>query len=854
MTVQTTNFTPPFFTCFAPPPPNLFACLKHLLSQAPHANAWSADLRTTALVDTGGLEQGYKQGEPIGVWIDDEQNKIWNITTKGNDYYIEKAHADRITHIGTTGQTHDGRSKFLMFDFDSVADHAEGVGVSDEDLQAVADNAPNWATVRRSTGGKGIRLIVECNVQTDDRQTHDRLCLFVLGMMRDQTGFDFFKALDVVGNMWLYRRGMPSNGLEVIKQATVAFPGVPENWKDNVPKTYKKDKSISVPVASRSTEHDELIDNLEKLGFYATWTEHGCYQLHTAGLQALFQTGTVKGYFSTLSNGNNPGHPNAYAFPLDNGALLVKRFKDAKEDDSWIEGPNGHYTIFNEHMQIEKALDVFGCKDEKGYVFEPEKFQTFLKSIGLETFQTYDRQLTVVLKKQARYVQCERLENDTKIEGWINKNKFWSKHLKHVEPVTYIKSSLAQAQDFARAIRTPKESKDWFVIANDEWAKTSASEVGRVFAANGFVGPVANNIMGQMRQSPLMLVHKPLEPEYPEPHEWNPGAPQFAFAPATVEKLTPTWDSIFDHLGQDLNDSLDDWCLSNGIKSGGDYLRMWFAVICQHPSWHLPYLFFYSKEQNQCGKSSLGKALSLLFTSGVVNLNAESIEDKFNSDLEGCLIGLLEEYDLSKKAKAYLTIKRLIDADTISIRKMQTDAFEVPNYTHLIHTANNPGFIKLEPSDERIVMIRAYPRHIKRDWETDLEPKLIAEAPFFLQRMLSMKLPEKKQRTFLPVLCTSLKEAVIAGVVNESMSEAEKGFQSFVKEKLKSSTKKIRSSVVLDAYQKYCETEEIPQIGKNQILKALRSIEGFERVTGGHKIKIDGKQCRAYQGLTLKGN
>ena len=40
---------------------------------------------------------------------------------------------------------------------------------------------------------------------------------------------------------------------------------------------------------------------------------------------------------------------------------------------------------------------------------------------------------------------------------------------------------------------------------------------------------------------------------------------------------------------------------------------------------------------------------------------------------------------------------------------MRTDAYNVPNYTHFIHTANDATFVPCETEDMRIVMVNVPP-------------------------------------------------------------------------------------------------------------------------------------------------
>ena len=110
---------------------------------------------------------------------------------------------------------------------------------------------------------------------------------------------------------------------------------------------------------------------------------------------------------------------------------------------------------------------------------------------------------------------------------------------------------------------------------------------------------------------------------------WNRDGARLRYTPTVGkhELVHPYWDKIFDHLGSGLDIAVtcDRWCQQNGVVTGAGYLRLWVAKLLQHPTHSLPYLFFYSPEQN-CGKSAGGRCnrcVELLArTAGGVSHNA----------------------------------------------------------------------------------------------------------------------------------------------------------------------------------------------------------------------------------------
>ena len=159
----------------------------------------------------------------------------------------------------------------------------------------------------------------------------------------------------------------------------------------------------------------------------------------------------------------------------------------------------------------------------------------------------------------------------------------------------------------------------------------------------------------------------------------------------------------------------------------------------------------------------MGASICHLIDPGVAEINEEALVDKFTGELEGKVLCLIEELDLrDRKNKAYATLKRVLTSKTLTIRKMRTDAYNVPNYTHYIHTANDATFVPCETEDMRIVMVSVSP--ITEFIESLVfEEGIKREAPSMLRKLIDMPLPEPCGRFYLPVVQTSLKESVLSG-------------------------------------------------------------------------------------------
>jgi hypothetical protein len=216
---------------------------------------------------------------------------------------------------------------------------------------------------------------------------------------------------------------------------------------------------------------------------------------------------------------------------------------------------------------------------------------------------------------------------------------------------------------------------------------------------------------------------------------------------------------ILEQCGRALDEavSVDPWCIEHDVTDGAAYLLLWAASLIQRPKHPLPYLFLYSTHNNT-GKSSLYRALGLLFEGGATDVH-EALNENFNHQMAGAVLCYVEERTLSPSA--YQKLKSWVDSPTISIREMRTNAYTLPNYAHFIQTANNRDACPIEQHDERVIVIRVPVLEQNIPWTEVMEPALKREASDFLATLLAMRLPPAAGRLFLPVLDTADKEAMI---------------------------------------------------------------------------------------------
>jgi hypothetical protein len=157
---------------------------------------------------------------------------------------------------------------WIGFDVDHITSHAAGVGITDEELAQVKEQASAlpYLEVRRSTGGKGFHLYCLLDdIPTENHTVHAGLARCVMGMMSADVGFDFARQIDVAGGvMWIWHRKMSleNKGLELLKSAEkiLTIDELPGNWRDHIDVVSRKQTKIR--VGGLSDEEQDPFDQL----------------------------------------------------------------------------------------------------------------------------------------------------------------------------------------------------------------------------------------------------------------------------------------------------------------------------------------------------------------------------------------------------------------------------------------------------------------------------------------------------------------------------------------------------------------------------------------------------------------
>jgi hypothetical protein len=814
---------------------------------------WSVNLETQLMVNAG-------RGEPVAgkrnTWSDGVDS-WWHIRIpknadsepKWHDYEMPSAVIEHVEAIGSTGWDWVNRqSLWAAFDFDSLTGHAAGVGVSPAELDRVkaAAIALPYVEVRRSSGGGGLHLYVLLDsIPTANHTEHAALARAILGMMATDAGFDFASQVDACGgNTWLYHRKADSTngGFALIKpsEKRLCISDIPANWRDHLDVVSRKRSKIKIAGVDDGFErlsaarkavplenaHREFISKLEMSGFSTIWVpDHHLLQTHTAAIAGL----ELIGPFRTLSNGNDPGTPNCFLFPLKNSAWRCYRFsKGIREHELWNHNQGGWtWCYVNRRPDLATAAKANGGnEDEKHrWVLTLGQMLKTLADLGekvtLPETVVHDGRAELLaariaylkMAKDGRVVASfERLKNEV-FEGWIAEKHQWTKLFRIELP----DEEQIEADEIFRSLLTLEGESAGFVTRSnfDTWDRHPIGTVKMVLQSRGFSKTEAESLIGQAADDRWQLVSLPFQPEYPGGRRWNRDAAQLSCVPAERDAPHEHWDRILEHTGASLDKPLKDlaWAQEANIRSGADYLRCLFACIIREPFEPTPYLFLHGPENS--GKSILWEAFSLLVTRGVVKADrALTNQNDFNGELAGAVLCVIEEKDISKTPGALNKIKDFVTAKTLSIRRMRTDAYSQPNTTHWMQFSNNEDACLILPGDTRITPAYVGPLPPGSEIpKANLLDILKAEAPAFLRTLLDLQLPPLSGRLRLPVV--ESEEKAIAQESNRDAAEE------FVGEHCQTGSK-IMLREFYEKFQDWLDPEERLEWTKRRLSKWLK--------------------------------
>jgi hypothetical protein len=793
--------------------PTKTQAIKTLLSNKTHADLsqlynYEMEVQVNVSRDNGQKIEGIYEGARWRGWSDGVTTwKPFRIPYNANtepSFEDKEMKFDLAAHaegIGMTGWNWVKRlSLWVAFDFDAIVGHSDRHSKKLTEFELIkvreaVENVP-WITLRYSTSGKGLHLYAFIkDVLTSNHNEHAALARSVLSSLSATTGFDFVNKVDICGgNMWVWHRKMQGNGLKVIKQGTELF-SPKQNWRDNVPViTGRRKKSLpkfveldesqtfdeltgKVSRIPLDNEHKKLFAFLDEINGQWWWDQDNHMLVaHTSDLKEAHIKLNYKGKFETLAQGTERGSDhNCFAFPMRRGAWAVRRYSPGvTEAATWDQDGSGWTRCFlNREIDFATACKINNGLEHPtgGYHFNyAEQAEAALALLG--SVANLDSSLKKRDSKLKRHkedgkiifeLEAHDLDKPDLLIGWIREGKKW-KRVFTINLITNLDENSNNYDDIVRHIVT-EDGTDcgWVINSEGQWREEPLVHVKLALNNQGLSPKEVTEVLGSSIIKPWILVNIPFTIEYPGDRRWNRNAAQLNFLPSinSDELKFPTFNSILSHLGKRLDAAVlaDNWCKQNNILTGADYLRVWIACLFQFPEEPLPYLFFFSQEQNT-GKSIFHEMLGLLITNGYVRADhALTSSGSFNAELENAVICCIEETDLRQNKNAYNRIKDWVTSRYLSIHKKGSTPYQVPNTTHYVQCSNYHLSCPVFPGDSRIVAVLVYKLE-------NIVPKkellqlLKSEAPDFLSSIMNMEIPISPDRLRLPVINTEEKELI----------------------------------------------------------------------------------------------
>jgi len=827
--------------------------IKQFLSQQPYemGKLYSPDMEVQVNVarDEGEIIQGEYEGlrwqgftDGLQTWkhfrIPWDANRNPNYIDREIKFDISK-HAEA---IGMTGwDWRCKRSRWVGFDFDSIVGHK--VGLTGDELQEIKTKLAELPIINlfTSTSGTGLHIYVFiASKETIATHTeHAAVARAILSKISALTGLNLESKVDTLGgNMWVWHRNAkPNESYKCIKTAD-PISIIPANWRNYIKIVSRKvivqkgkpTQSVDSIVASNRVvelnhEHIKLLRWFEDSP--ALWWFDDKKQMlvcHTYDLKLAFQELNLKGVYDTISTGKDRGNDqNCFCFPLYNGGWAVRRHsKGTTESSNWFNDSSGWTTCFYNTLPSFRTA----CRTSKGVEGEQDfSFSNLndgllaLDKVGIRVDIPEHFKIRPCIIRELRdgrlKISFDATEHDEYITGWSLKKKKWERfyslNREGMPPDTDIPDELI------RHVILNHIDWGWYLYTTNKWIQENRSNVKSALLAQGYKPASVEHILGVAVLNNWSLVNKPFQAEYPGNREWNKNSAQLRFEPERGKH--PTWDNVFKHCGESLNETLRDltWAKDNGIINGLLYLQAWCAACIQYPNEATPYLFFFGGQNT--GKSIFHEALSLLFTKGYIRAdNALTNTNGFNGELAAGIFCIVEETNLSKRGHAPDRIKDWVTGRTLSIHIKGKTPYDIINSTHWIQCANNPDYCPILPGDTRITIIQvdALETEIPK---YELLQKLEYEAPAFLYTLINFELPQRVGRLTIPVIETELKQ--------EHMIYNKSPLDTFIAETIHTAEgHKIEFKIFYDKFMLWLPAEERNNWSKIRVSKEIPIVKG----------------------------
>lgn len=729
----------------------------------------------------------------------------WNSMKEDSSYEDSEMTFDLSKYaegIGLTGWDWKNKnSVWVGFDFDSIVNHQKGL--DREELTALYKAVYDlpYATIRTSTTGSGFHIYVFVQGANSKTHTeHQSLARSILNKMSLDTGLDLQAKVDQLGQiLWVWAKKMTPEGLQLVKKGEV-LTDIPLNWRDHIGSLGKRVMKNKPDIISDDElndfndlarrrlmtplddKHRRVIDELGKIGGFDTYwnSEHGMLITHTSALKEVHTKLALRGPFETATSGSST--KNCFAFPLEDGAWSIRRHgRGVTEASTWTRD-SGDWTqcYYNRVPNFQTACKMHGGVEDKdgSYVFANAEMAAKAAremEVLIDVDPTMSRRgarLLIHNKTERLIVEIDGDNKDAVLPGWIKKTK--THQFMSERPVTTVdKIETETSEETIRHCVTPEGADAGFFIRGIDgtWIDEPRMNVLSVLSHYGYSFKEREMEIGRLTQNYWTLISEPFSPEYPGGRKWNKGAAQLRWEKkADAHNLNyPTWMTLFNHLGRGLDEPVKNnkWCVENGIGTGGDYLKCWIAAIVQYPKQPLPYLFFYGKENT--GKSTFHEAVDMIFTKGVVRIaSALQNASHFNGEIEGAVLGIIEELNLSSKRDGPVInkIKDLVTSRRVSLHRKGETPFMMDNTLHIAQFSNDINAAPVFTGDTRIVVIPVYPLENEIP-KMEMEMRLAQEAQDFTTELLNIELPKADGRLRIPVIVTEAKETLAESNISD---------------------------------------------------------------------------------------
>ena len=564
------------------------------------------------------------------------------------------------------------------------------------------------------------------------------------------------------------------------------------------------------------TSHKELIEEL------GGWNAD-CHLLVTT--TTALQDRESVGVFHTVGG-------DCVLFPLLDGAWKVYRTElKVPESPIWIQDSKGWVSCYyNRPPDLREAcLANGGIEDpdkKGGFALTASGARKAAKMLGLTIDFPEGKQITLKPHKDGRLIiSIPKTKKEPVVPGWLPKTDRITRVF-----TTRVVRKEEESDEYANiraVITTADKFEGWYKRDGDSWVEEPPQNIKMLLQSLGHSKTESEEVMGGGISKEWETVCLPFQPEYPGGRQWNRRAAQLRYKPADLdgEAIHPYWDIIYNHVGQELTPALENlqWAIDAGIKTGGDYLRAWTASVLRYPFDQLPYLFLHGDEES--GKSIFWESMEVLMTRGVVRADkALTSQSGFNGELVGAVICAVDEIDLSKHPGAMAKVRDTCTGKTLSIRKMRTDTFDIPNTTHWIQAGNNLTMCPVPDRDTRVTFCHVplpsedIPKHFFFD-------KLHEEAPHFLFTLLTLPLPPVIKRLRLPIVVTDSKRELASRNALGQFIQEEYEYDPSVD---------ILGDDLRDHFRQYCDDEGL----ENEWTNAARFGEALLKIGDGRITKI----------------